>query len=211
MKKKKTTKKKVVKKKTVEKNTQPIRSAEKKVAQDTAQKKTPPDVVPMPTAGHKVTEFEDRLDSSLLTAEEQPKRGRGRPRKEAEQPPPEIDVKIIGQAIQIPFDIWALKNDCDALKISIEEAVLIAKPAKILVDHYLPQVPDIAWAWFSLITVTYTIVYGRLVLIAEIKKANSSSEEQMDAARGNKAPQGQGGPHPSASFPSFEEITKPVM
>ena len=212
------TKKKTMKKTKAKKKISSAKPSKKKPEQ----KKEPPhvvpmptadrkvNVVPMPTAGRKVVEFEDRLDASLLTAEEQQKRGRGRPRKEAEQPPPEIDVKVIGQSIQIPFDLWSVSQDIPDLKISVQESVMIAKPLKQILDHYMPNVPDITWAWIGLSAVSYSILKSRLLIIAEIKKARTSSEEQMDAARGKKAPQGQGGPHPSASFPSFEEITRPA-
>jgi len=204
--KKKTTKKKAVKKKKLAKS----QSLKSKSSEQRAvcSHKTPPDVVPMPTAGRKVTEFEDRLDASLLDADEQPKRGRGRPRKEVEQPAPEIDVKIIGQAIQIPFDLWSFQQDIPDLKISVQESVMIAKPLKQILDHYMPNVPDIAWAWISLSAVSYSIVKSRLVLIAEIKKAKISSEQP---AGEQEVPdrRGQGRPQ-SAAFPSFEEITKPV-
>lgn len=204
-------KKKKAKKKTTAKKSisHPVSTmAEKKPAQDPAQKKTPPEVVPMPTAGRKVTEFEDRLDASLLAGDEAPKRGRGRPRKEAEQQPPEIDVKVIGQAIQIPFDLWSIQQDIPDLKISVAESVMIAKPLKQILDHYMPNVPDIAWAWISLSAVSYSIMKSRLVLIAEIKKAKTSSEQP---AGEQEVPdrRGQGRP-PSAAFPSFEEITKPA-
>lgn len=85
---------------------------------------------------------------------------------------------------------------------------MIAKPLKQILDHYMPDVPDIAWAWISLSAVSYSIVKSRLVIIAEIKKANTSSEQpageqEVPDRRGHGRPQ-------SAAFPSFEEITKPV-
>ena len=206
--KKKATKKKSTKKKAAKKNTPLTGQTGKKAERDPAQKKTPPEVVPMPTAGHKVKEFEDKLDASFLDAEETPKRGRGRPRKETGQPEPEIDVKVIGQAIQIPFDLWAISQDLPELKISIEEAILIAKPAKAIVDHYLPVLPDIAWAWFSLTAVSYSIIKTRLVLIAEIKKTKTSSERPA-GEKDVPDSRGQGRPR-SAAFPSFDEIKKPV-
>ena len=208
-----TKKKKGKKKTTVKKTTQstgqkPENTPDKKPALDPKRKKEIPTVVPMPTAGRKITEFEDKLDAALFSSDDQPKRGRGRPRKEAEQQPPEIDVKVIGQAIQIPFDLWSVQQDVPDLKISVQESVMIAKPLKQILDHYMPNVPDITWAWISLSAVSYSIVKSRLVLIAEIKKANTSSEQQ---AGEQEVPnrRGQGRPQ-SAAFPSLEEITKPA-
>jgi len=168
-----------------------------------------PEVVPMPTAGRRVTEFEDQLDASLISAEEKPKRDRRRPRIEAEQQPPEIDVKVIGQAIQIPFDLWAIKQDIPDLKISVQESVIIAKPLKQILDHYMPNVPAIAWAWISLSAVSYSILKTRLVLIAEIKKAKISIEQS--AGEKEKPRRRDQGRSQSAAFPSLEEITKPLV
>lgn len=175
-----------------------------------------PAITPMPTAGPKVLEFEEALDRSLAAGDTK-KRGPGRPRKESEQPPPEIDVKIIAQAVQIPFDLWSISQGVPGLKISNAESVMLAKPAKQLIDHYLPQIPEIAWAWISLSAVSYSIMKSRLILIAEIRKnkAASMSGSQGDAARGSNSqtfssvPQGHGGPHPSAVFPTIDAIKNP--
>lgn len=176
----------------------------KKPAQDPARKKTRPEVVPYPTAGRKVTEFEDRLDAAIAKGEQEPKRGRGRPKKIEEPPPPEIDIKVFASCLQIPFDLWSVSQDAPELKLSMPEAVMLAKPMKQLADYYLPNVPEIAWAWFSLAGVSYTIVKSRLVLIAEIKKA--SSVDQKDAARGVVVPQEKGVSHPSDKMPTLEQI-----
>jgi len=162
-----------------------------------------PTVVPMPTAGRKVQDFEDRLDASLLTSEESPKRGRGRPRKEAEPEPVQLDDTVIAQVIQVPFDLWAFSNDCDKLKVTMPEAKLIAKPLKQLLDYYMPNVPEIAWAWIAFSTASYSIVKSRLLIIAAIKKDTSTvqpaGEQEVPDRRGQGRPQ-------SAAFPSLEEI-----
>lgn len=192
------TKKKVTKKTSTTKNPKKAH----------AQKKTTPIVTPYPQAGRKVTEFEAKLDQQLGIDNQEQKRGRGRPRKEPEPAPAEIDITVIGQTIQIPFDLWAVSQGLNGLKITDEESILIAKPAKQLIDHYLPQVPEIAWAWISLSAVSYSIMRSRLALIADVKKSKSPPNERKDAARGPVAPQGQGGPHPSAAFPTIQEIKK---
>jgi len=204
MAKKKTKKKKTVKKKKTKDEQQPSSIAGSKPAST-----VPPKVVPMPTAGRKVTEFEDRLDSALAGDGESQKRGRGRPRKDQEPVPAEIDVTIIGQVVQIPFDLWSISQGVEGLKISPKESVMIAKPLKTLLDYYMPQVPEIAWAWISLSAVSYSVMKSRLVLIAEIKKQkalNSSSGNKTTDAKGSPEHWGQGGSR--SSFPSFEEIKK---
>jgi len=176
-----------------------------------------PIVTPYPTAGRKVTEFEDRLDAQLAggTVGKKPARGPGG--KFSSTSPaagPEIDISVIGQVVQIPFDLWSVSQGVPELKISAEESVMLAKPVKQLLDHYVPQVPEIAWAWISLSAVSYSIMKSRLALIAEIRKNNPSSERGMDAARvanSSIKTQGHGGSHPSTVFPSLEQIQKPSV
>ena len=210
--------KKPVKKKT-KKSTNTAKSrkaapvAGKTVPAQTATAKSSPILTPMPQAGRKVTEFEAKLDAAWPEGMgDETKRGRGRPRKETEPEPAQIDIKVIGQTVQIPFDLWSVSQGIEGLKITDQESILIAKPAKQLIDHYLPQVPEIGWAWISLSVVSYSIMKSRLVLIAEIKKANSSDSETRtdNATRGPGSPVGHGGPNPSASFPTIKEIVNPV-
>ena len=178
----------------------------KTVPAQTQTAKSSPIITPYPTAGRKVTEFEEKLDRQLA-GDNHEKRSRGRPHKEAGPGPAEIDIDVIGQALQIPFDLWSISQGVPELKITTDESVMMAKPVKQLLDHYLPSIPEIAWAWISLGAVSYSIMKSRLVLIAEIKKnkLSPSSGQQKDAARG-MAPQGHGGPHPSAVFPTIENI-----
>lgn len=177
--------------------------------------KSMPTVTPYPTAGRKVTDFEERLDAQLAGGIKKPARGSGG--KFASKEPaagPEIDVTVIGQVVQIPFDLWSVSQGVPDLKISTEESVMLAKPVKQLLDHYVPQVPEIAWAWISLSAVSYSIMKSRLVLIAEIRKNNPSSGQKADAARvanSSTKTQGHGGPHPASVFPSLEQIQKPVV
>lgn len=206
--------KKKAKKKTKSLKSQPhVQSIQENVESKEGTKAVP-NVTPYPTAGHKVTEFEDRLDAQLA-GETAAKPKLGRPRKDQQDQPAEIDIAVIGQAVQIPFDLWSVSQGVPELKISTDESLMLAKPVKQLLDHYVPKVPVIAWAWISLGAVSYSIMKSRLALIAEIRKTRPSSGRQMDAARGvansSKVPQGHGGPHPSAVFPSLEQIQKPAL
>jgi len=164
-----------------------------------------------------VTEFEERLDAQLAggTIGKKPARGSGG--KFASKEPaagPEIDVSDIAMVVQIPFDLWSVSQGVPELKISTDESTMLAKPVKKLLDHYVPQVPEIAWAWISLSAVSYSIMKSRLALIAEIRKNKPSSERGMDAARvanSSTKTQGHGGSHPSTVFPSLEQIQKPAV
>jgi hypothetical protein len=177
--------------------------------------KTPPTITSYPTAGRKVTEFEERLDAQLAGGVKKPARGSGGKFSSKEPAAgPEIDITVIGQVVQIPFDLWSVSQGVPELKISTDESVMLAKPVKQLLDHYVPQVPEIAWAWISLSAVSYSIMKSRLALIAEIRKTRPSSERGMDAARvanSSTKTQGHGGSHPSSVFPSLEQIQKPVV
>jgi hypothetical protein len=161
-------------------------------------------------------EFEERLDAQLAGGIKKPARGSGGKFTSKEPAAgPEIDVGVIGQVVQIPFDLWSVSQGVPELKISTDESVMLAKPVKQLLDHYVPQVPKIAWAWISLSAVSYSIMKSRLALIAEIRKNKyPSSERGMDAARvanSSTKTQGHGGSHPSTVFPSLEQIQKPVV
>ena len=160
----------------------------------------PPVVVPMPTADKKVTDFEEELDRHLAgESPEAPKRGPGRPRKQEPEPEPQLDLAIVTPVVKMPFDLWALKNNLDELKINDKEAMLIAKPLKELLDYYLPKIPTIAYAWISLLVMGYTVLKPRLESIQKIKKDTSPVEP-------NVAGKGQGGP-PAA--PVVSTPTKP--
>jgi len=175
--------------------------------------KSMPTVTPYPTAGRKVTEFEERLDAQLAGSKKPARGPGGKFSSTSPAAGPEIDISVIGQVVQIPFDLWSVSQGVPDLKISSEESVMLAKPVKQLLDHYVPQVPEITWAWISLSAVSYSIMKSRLALITEIKKQKPSSERGMDAARAANSStktQGHGGSHPSDVFPSLDQIQKPA-
>ena len=136
-------------------------------------------VTPYPTAGPKITEFENVLDSQLAGGGEQPeKRGRGRPRKDQapiSEPENILDERIISQALQVPFDLWASTNKLPALKLSVQDSQLLSKPVKQLLDYYLPKVPAITIAWIALAVTSWSVMSVRLTLIARIKKEKAQS------------------------------------
>lgn len=173
--------------------------------------KSSPIITPMPTAGEKIIEFEKRLDRQLAgDTEAGPKKGRPRkldPLNQIQQS--EVDISVIGQAVQIPFDLWSVSQGVPELKITKDESILMAKPVKQLLDHYLPIFPEIAWAWISLGMVSYSIMKSRLELIAAIKNKRSSEQRTAGVEGGTPIRRGQGRPQPSAVFPSIEQIQKP--
>jgi len=207
---------KVMSKKKAKKKTKTLQSrslvqSTQENAESKEDTKSVPTVTPYPTAGRKVTEFEERLDAQLAGSKKPARGPGGKFSSTSPAAGPEIDISVIGQVVQIPFDLWSASQGVPELKISNDESIMLAKPVKQLLDHYVPQVPEIAWAWISLSAVSYSIMKSRLALIAEIRKNNPSSERRMDAARvasSSTKTQGHGGPHPSNVFPSLEQIQK---
>lgn len=156
----------------------------------------PPKVTPYPAAGPKVIAFEDKLDEQLRGGNgEKPKRGR--PPKPLEPEPAQVPSEIIKQAVQVPFDLWAISQNLKGLKLDDKEAAMLSEPVKTLLDYYAPQMPVIVIAWASLTISTYAVMKPRLEMIAAIKKASPSSEQADVDRDGN----GQGGPTPPVSPP----------
>lgn len=185
-------------------------SKKKKVKKKKAAAKKPlapteqiPKVTPHPTAGPKVTEFEEKLDAQLAGGE--PKRGPGRPPKQPDGPPePEgLDVGIVARIVKMPFELWAINQKVEELILTESEAKQIAGPVKELLDYYLPQIPAIAYAWIALTVNGFWIMRTRLALIAAIKESNkhATSSAQADAKD-----EGQGGPRPPASPPTEQGV-----
>lgn len=145
-----------------------------------------PTITPMPTAGPKVLEFEQALDRQL--AGEKPaekKRGPGRPPnppKEPEPERPELTIDVVAGVVKIPFELWQISQGIESLALSDKEAQRIAEPAKQLIEHYLPQIPVIAYAWVSLSVSSFWVMRSRLVLLQELRKQKETEKPARPAA-----------------------------
>lgn len=161
-------KKTKVKKKAVKKKSPESVTPEKKDEKPTVG----PVIIPHPTAGKKVQDFEDVLDKQLAGDLEPAKRPVGRPPKEKEVEPeiPELTIDIVAGVVKIPFELWAISQGIEGLALTDEEAKPIAEPARQLLEYYLPQIPVIAYAWISVSTSLFWIMRSRLILIQEIRK-----------------------------------------
>lgn len=156
---KKKTKKKAIKKKVVK---------PKKPAEPASAK---PEIRPYPEAGSKVQEFEDRLDAQLAgNGAPTTKRPVGRPPKPPEPEQPELTIDIVAGVVKIPFELWAISQSMKSLALTDEEAKQIAEPARQLLEHYLPQIPVIAYAWLSLSVSTFWVMQPRLSTIKETRE-----------------------------------------
>lgn len=171
----------------------------KKPVKKKAVEQKPPDVTPYPAAGPKVTTFEQKLDEQIA-AGDKPKRGR--PPKQPEPEPAQVPNEIIRQAVQVPFDLWAISQQLKGLKLEDKEAAMLADPVKTLLDYYVPQMPVIALAWASLTISVYAVMKPRLEMIAEIKKQKTSISKPADVDRDGN---GHGGPTPSVSQPAGQK------
>jgi len=127
-----------------------------------------PKITEYPTAGAKITEFEDTLDRQL--AGDKPRRPVGRPPKEPEPEPPELTIDIVAGVVKIPFELWAISQSIKSLALTDEEAKQIAEPARQLLEYYLPKIPVIAYAWLSVSVSTFWVMRPRLFTIKETRE-----------------------------------------
>jgi len=172
-------------------------------------------ITPAPTAGNKVLNFEKKLDAQIAAAPSQKKETRGRPRKDSLPPPAfGMDTGIIKQGVKLPFELWAMSQKLPELKLSDPESQAIAAPVKLLLDFYLPNVPEIGIAWISLAISCYSIMAQRLSIIAEIKKQKtnnrSPSAAEGSATAGHRRPKPPAGSDQGFKPVDFPTAYKPV-
>lgn len=170
---------KKVKKKAVKSKKKPAKTAEPKKPAELAPAQ--PKVTAYPTAGPKVQEFEDALDRQLAGDTAPPKRGPGRPPKLPKPEQPELSIEIVAGVIKIPFELWAIGQDVKDLALTDEEAKQMAEPAKQLLEHYLPMIPPIAYAWIGLSVSSFWVMRTRLLLIQAIKKQREKQQPPRPA------------------------------
>lgn len=202
MAKKKKAVKKTVKKKTVGKDVKkniPI------ISEESEKPTVGPVIVPAPTAGKKVQDFEDILDKQLAGDMGPPKRPVGRPPKEKDVEPeqPELTIDIVAGVVKIPFELWSISQSVKSLALSDDEAKNIAEPARQLLEHYLPQIPVIAYAWISMSVSVFWVMQSRLRTIQEIRLHRERIEQENQPA-----PTAPAQPGVSTKFPERSEPVK---
>lgn len=173
--------KKKVKKKIVKRKKKTVETA--KPEKPVEQKPAEPKITPYPQAGAKVQKFEDVLDRQLAGDIEPPtpKRGPGRPPKPPEPEQPELTIDIVAGVIKIPFELWSIGQDVKELALTDDEAKQMAEPAKQLLEHYLPMIPPIAYAWIGLSVSSFWVMRTRLLLIQAIKKQREKQQPPRPA------------------------------
>jgi len=189
----------------------------KRAARKTAVKKTSPkkqpvtgpekkNVVPYPTAGPKIIDFEEKLQGRLDAADApRGPRGPGRPRKAPAEPaPPAIAPEVLLGVVKIPFEFWSISQGVKQLAISDDEAKRLAEPLAQLIEHYLPQIPTIAYAWVALAVSAFWVTRPRLMMIAAIKKKQAKFSSPSSEAGGPAAQPTPSGP--AGGFPTTDDI-----
>lgn len=198
---KKTKKKKVIKKKKEIKKTTPI-------SERSPQAAAPIKTVPMPTAGVKITDFESALDENIKPKAEHggARPGSGRPAKQPEKSPADLTdnelIDSIGELLKMPFDIWAARTGLD-LSLSNDEAEMIAKPTKTLLDHYAPDLSPVGVAWAGFTLSFVAIMRGRMVEIREYKTSLKNGDKPPSETGFVSAEQGGSAP---TRFPTIKEV-----
>lgn len=177
---KKKVKKKAVKKADRKVGKKGVSAVSEKSTEPTSAK---PEIRPYPEAGPKVQEFEDRLDAQLAgNGAPTTKRPVGRPPKPPEPELPELTIDIVAGVVKIPFELWSIGQDVKGLALTDEEAKQMAEPLRQLLEHYLPMIPPIAYAWVSLSVSSFWVMRTRLLLIQEIKKQREKQQAPGPAA-----------------------------
>lgn len=230
-KKKKAAKKKSAKKKQSRSRSTPSaaeRSTGTKTPTTTAagsdkKKQSGPTIAPVPTAGKKVLDFEktldeliaadaecEQLDQEISGISDPSKRTRGRPRKTEPEPASILKQKanpLWPPVLKIPFDVWAETEKIEELRITDKEADLLAVPITQLIDYYLPQLPEIAIAWFGLISAGYSVLGPRRQIIIQRRR------DQSKSAPGSPVRPPLAGDlkkKPITDFPNLDEIEQTV-
>ena len=124
-------------------------------------------------------------------------------------PPPAEDqqtiegttLKTLANSLKLPFAFWASRAGLPALRLTDQEAREWADPTKSLLDHYMPKIPEMVYAWIAWTVCMCSIMDKRFVLITaerEKRSARQSSESQgtvgPQSRQANASPIAQGAP-----------------
>lgn len=173
--------------KTKKKN--PVKTKKKKTTKPEQPK--PVVTVPMPTAGKTVSDFEQELDKQIADNPEPAhggaRAGAGRKTKPKEPPPPEVGTvpleairSALTELLKAPFDIWAAKAGVPQLALTQDEAETLTGPVQTLLDHYIPNMRPIDWAWVMFAITAIGIMRPRMVLLQRMNAQEHGGREQQN-------------------------------
>jgi len=100
-----------------------------------------------------------------------------------------LDRKIVADCLKLPFAFWASKAGLPAVRLTDREAKEFAEPVAPLIEHYLPTIPPMAYAWLGTIVVFAGLMNSRFELIAAAreKSGRSSAGSASQASAGQPA------------------------
>lgn len=113
-----------------------------------------------------------------------------------------LDRKIVADCLKLPFAFWASRAALPELRLTDQEAKEWADPTKALLEHYMPKIPGIVYAWVGWSVCTCSIMDKRFQIITaerEKRSARQSSESQgtvgpQEGRQANASPIAQGAP-----------------
>lgn len=159
----------------------------KKSAASTPPKVEPPtkpeEITPHPRVGKEVDKYGPRnLDfEKKLDLPPKPEPAKPDPliqAVEAIEDEQQLEIKLIADFLKLPFTLWASRIKMPAMRLTENEAKEWAESTKTLLQHYMPLIPPIAYAWFAWSVTTITIMDKRLELIAAEKKKRTNRQPQ---------------------------------
>lgn len=156
----------------------------------------------------KVESFQDAINDAKRGLEDelksQTKRPRGRPRKEhlkiAEPAPEPIPVQnaepmkpmdfkpFIIQSMKTPFNLWALREKCEALKLTDEEADTPAGYADVMLNYYAPRMDSMDPGKTALVMFTLSMIMliGEKSTALELHKGAAKTVEKAASTETSK-------------------------
>jgi len=153
-----------------------------------------PDVVDYPSVGKDVDKYGPRnleFEQKLGVPPPEPAAKEG-PSAEtqarfAEAVQDSLDRKIVADCLKLPFAFWASRAGLPALRLTDQEAKEWAEPTKDLLDHYMPKIPGIVYAWVGWSVCMCSIMDKRFELVTAERKKKGFAQQSSES-------QGSGGP-----------------
>lgn len=143
----------------------------------------PVEVTPYPRLGDEAAKYGGRnLDFEEKLGAEAPESEQAEPETPAlaEEDFKQYEIKMIADVLKLPFAYWSARVGIRAIRLTDIEAAEWAEPTKMLLDHYVPKMPPIAYAWLAWSVTTITVMNKRFELIeaARERKTEARPAEQ---------------------------------
>jgi hypothetical protein len=140
--------------------------------------------VPVPVPPVVNQELENKLKEPSAVAEEQPKKGRGRPLGSTKKPPVVEAVQLPNEAnpiytgfLQAIFKLLAKKMNEPEMEISEFEAESLSLPMTQIIAYHFPNTSPIALAYLQLGMAVTVISMSKAEVVAEWQKKKELSKK----------------------------------